>query len=322
MKQWLDRPLVLRKKTLPSSIWYAPLAGCSDFPFRQMAAPFRPGLLFCEMVKMEALIRLDPKTFRYLDYAFHTRPIGAQLCGSNPKIAGQAAKIIENLGFDLVDLNCGCPVDKVTKDGSGSGLLKEPARIGEILQEMVAAVQIPVTLKIRAGWDESRICVEEVVQIAEQAGASAITVHGRTREQGYSGPANREYIRRAKVAARSILVLGNGDILDPASALSMWEETGCDGILVARGTLGAPWIAEEIRAYLRGETKQVDELARSKQALQDHFFAVCRYHAPHKVPLEMRRIGCWYLKKGAFCRELRSQMSRVGSVEEIAALLC
>ena len=247
MKKFLDRPLVLRNKTLPSSIWYAPLAGCSDFPFRQMVAPFSPGLMFCEMVKMEALIRLDPKTFRYLDYAFHTRPIGAQLCGSNPKIAGQAAKIIENLGFDVLDLNCGCPVDKVTKDGSGSGLLKEPARIGEILQEMVAAVQIPVTLKIRAGWDESQICVEEVVQIAEQAGASAITVHGRTREQGYSGPANRDYIRRAKQAARSMIVLGNGDILDPISAVAMWEETGCDGILVARGTLGAPWIAEDIR---------------------------------------------------------------------------
>jgi tRNA-dihydrouridine synthase B len=148
---YLKIPFQLGNITLPNNIFYAPLAGCSDFPFRKMSAKYRPGLMYCEMVKMDALIRHDQNTFHILDYDPSMHPIGGQICGSKPEIAGQAAKIIEDLGFDVVDLNCGCPVDKVTKDGSGSGMLKTPELIGEVLANMVAAVKIPVTVKIRAG---------------------------------------------------------------------------------------------------------------------------------------------------------------------------
>ena len=144
-----------------------------------MTSRFRPGLIYCEMVKMEALTRYDTGTFRLLDYDKSMHPIGAQIVGSNPKLAGHAAQIIEELGFDVVDLNCGCPVDKVTKDGSGSGLLKEPEKIGEIIANMVAAVSIPVTVKIRAGWEEGRIAAADITEIAEKAGAKAITIHGQ-----------------------------------------------------------------------------------------------------------------------------------------------
>src|SRR6185437_6206308 len=206
----LKKPFQLGNLTLPSNIFCAPLAGCSDLPFRRMTSKYRPGLIYCEMVKMDALVRHDPHTYRLLDFEADMHPIGGQICGSKPQYAGKSAKIIEELGFDVVDLNCGCPVDKVTKDGSGSGMLKTPELIGEILSNMTAAVKIPVTVKIRAGWDEKSLNAAEIVQIAEQAGAAAICVHGRTREQGYKGPANWDWIRECKRAAKKIQVIGNG----------------------------------------------------------------------------------------------------------------
>src|ERR1700676_2979243 len=160
--KFLTKPLQLGSLNLSHRIFYAPLAGCSDFPFRKMSAMYRPGLMYCEMVKMDALVRYDAGTFHILDYSADMHPIGAQICGSKPSLAGQAAKIIEDLGFDVVDLNCGCPVDKVTKDGSGSGMLKTPELIGEVIANMVAMVKIPVTVKIRAGWDDDSINAAQI----------------------------------------------------------------------------------------------------------------------------------------------------------------
>src|SRR5579863_1856971 len=179
----LKRPFKLGNLELPSNIFCAPLAGCSDLPFRKMTTKFQPGIVYCEMVKMDALVRHDPHTYRLLDYTPGLHPIGAQLCGSKLQFVQQSAKIIEDLGFDVLDFNCGCPVDKVTKDGSGSGMLRTPELIGEMISAMVSAVKIPVTVKIRAGWDEAHINAAEITQIAEQAGAKAITIHGRTRAQ-------------------------------------------------------------------------------------------------------------------------------------------
>ncbi len=210
------RPFSMGGLELPSNIFCAPLAGCSDLPFRRMTVKYNPGLIYCEMVKMEALIRNDPNTYRLLDYESSMHPIGGQLCGSNPRIAGECAKMIEDLGFDVVDLNCGCPVDKVTKDGSGSGMLKNPDLIGEVIANMVAAVKIPVTVKIRAGWDSSHIVGAEVVRIAEKAGACAICIHGRTRAQGYRGLPTGILSAIAKDASQKIVVIGNGDVVDPA----------------------------------------------------------------------------------------------------------
>src|SRR3984957_7146171 len=182
-------PFLLGKTVLRNNIFYAPLAGCPDFPFRRMSAHYRPGLMYCEMVKMDALVRHDQNTFHMLDFDKKMHPIVGQLCGSKPALAGQAARIIEDLGFDVVDLNCGCPVDKVTKDGSGSGMLKTPELIGEIISEMVSAVKIPVTVKIREGGDDKNFNAKGVTKMVEKAGAAAICIHGRTRSQGYKGPA-------------------------------------------------------------------------------------------------------------------------------------
>lgn len=318
---FLKTPFQLGGVKLPNNIFYAPLAGCTDFPFRQMSAKYKPGLMYCEMVKMEALIRNDPGTFHILDYETSMHPIGAQLCGSKPEIAGMAAKMIEDLGFDVVDLNCGCPVDKVTKDGSGSGMLKTPHLIGKVISEMVAAVKIPVTVKIRAGWDEDHINAVEITKIAEEAGASAICIHARTRKQAYQGPARWEWIRACKEAAKEILIIGNGDLFSSRDVLRIYPETGCDAILVSRGMLGQPWIAEDIFLTLQGLPPKRRTQEDCRAALKEHFEHILEYHSERRGVIEMRRIGCWYLKNSAGTRSFREKMARVESLPEARELL-
>jgi len=312
----MKKPFQLGSITLPNPILYAPLAGCSDLPYRQMACRWRPGIVYCEMVKMDALVRHDPGTYRLLDYTVDMHPIGAQLCGSKPKLVKKAARIIEDLGFDVLDLNCGCPVDKVTKDGSGSGMLRTPDLIGEMIAEMVAAVNIPVTVKIRAGWDEEHINAAQITQIAEKAGAKAITVHGRTRAQGYKGPANWDHIRECKQAAKSILVIGNGDLFDAASAKNMFEYTGCNAVLVARGAMGNPWIVEDMLHHLEGLPVQERDPLSMRDALLEHFDLIIRYQPERRALLDMRRVGCWYLKRLEGVKALRVLINRSSSTAE------
>lgn len=275
----------------------------------------------CEMVKMDALIRHDPGTFHLLDYSIDMHPIAAQLCGSKPSAAGPAARIVEELGFDAVDLNCGCPVDKITKDGSGSGMLKTPELIGEVICNMTAAVKIPVTVKIRTGWDEDHINAAEIVKIAEAAGAKAICIHGRTRKQGYRGPANWDHIKECKEAANTILVIGNGDITDGPSAEKIILETGCDAVLVARGTMGRPWVAEDIIRHISGLPVTPRTLEECRAALHEHFLLTKSYRHDHRVCVDMRRIGCWYLKKTSGTRRFRESISRVRTIDEVEDLI-
>ncbi len=318
---FLKRPFSFKDIILPSNIFCAPLAGCSDLPFRRMTARYRPGLVYCEMVKMDALVRHDPNTFRLLDYEVQMHPIGAQLCGSKPQLAGPCARIIEDLGFDVIDLNCGCPVDKVTKDGSGSGMLRNPELIGEILANMVAAVKIPVTVKIRAGWDHQSIIAEQVTQIAEQAGATAICIHGRTRSQGYQGFADWDHIRRCKAIAKEILVIGNGDVFDAAAAKRMFEETLCDAVLVSRGTMGQPWIIEDIYRCLSEEDLSERGALFYRDNLLDHLDHIAGYQHERKAAMDLRRVGCWYLKKGKGTRKLRESLNKSKSIVEIRQLI-
>lgn len=318
----LKRPFYLGKLKLPSNVFCAPLAGCSDVPFRRMTTKYRPGLVYCEMVKIDALIRHDPNTYRLLDYEKSMHPIGAQLCGSKPKMAGECAKIIEDLGFDVVDLNCGCPVDKVTKDGSGSGMLKNPDLIGEVISSMVAAVKIPVTVKIRAGWDSSHIVGPEVTRIAEEAGAAAICIHGRTRAQGYRGPADWDFIRDCKRASRGIPVIGNGDITDALSAKKIFEHTDCDALLLARGTMGKPWLIEEIYRYFSGEQPLQLTGEHYRDILLEHLDHILSYQNERRSLLDLRRIGCWFLRGAKNMRHLRESINRSLSVLEIREMIC
>lgn len=305
----------------PFQIVYAPLAGCSDYPFRKMSSRFHPDLMFCEMVKMEALVRKIPGTYKMLEYSDEMRPIGGQLCGSDLSLVAQAAKIIEDLGFDVLDYNCGCPVDKITKDGSGSGMLRNPEKIGEMISRMVATVKIPVTVKIRIGWDETSINAVEITKIAEEAGATAIFVHGRTRQQAYKGPANWKEIKACKEAARKIKVFGNGDVFSASAAIRMFEQTGCDGVLVSRGTMGQPWIVEDIRRALNGELPLKRSFAETKQALIDHFHYSTEFKSEKGALIDMRKVCCWYLKNGKNARDFRGKASHAASLEEIEHLI-
>jgi tRNA-dihydrouridine synthase B len=311
----------LKDTVLPGNIFYSPLAGCSDYPFRKMSAKYCPSLMYCEMVKMDPLVRRDETTLRLLDYDDSMRPIGAQICGSKIHLAAEAAKMIQDLGFDVVDFNCGCPVDKVTKDGSGSGMLKNPDLIGEIISSMVAKVRIPVTVKIRAGWDESSIVVEEITKIAEEAGAAAIAIHGRTREQGYSGKANWDYIKRAVNTRKKLPVIGNGDVFSPEAAKAMLEETGCEAVLVSRGTMGNPWIAEDIRNHFHNEPIKKRTHNDRKNALLEHLDWALQYYPEKKAALEMRKVGCWYIKEIAGTREFRNTINKASTIEEMKKLV-
>lgn len=312
----LKKNFQLGTLTLPNNIFYAPLAGCSDLPFRKMSAIYRPGLFFCEMVKMDALIRKNDQTFQMLDFEKSMHPIGAQVCGSKVEFAKVAAKIIEDLGFDVLDLNCGCPVDKVTKDGSGSALLKTPNLIGEIISEMKAAVSIPVTLKIRTGWDESTINAPQITKIAEEAGAVAITIHGRTRKQGYEGFANWDIIKQAKEVAKNILVIGNGDIKDFESANGIFDKTSCDGILLGRATMGKPWIVKELIDQFEGKDIAETTLEMIKDHLLQHFEYIASYRPEKNAIFDMRRVGCWYLKHHPGAKNLRKKLTEINSIQE------
>ncbi len=321
MDSFFNSGLSLGKLELKNRVIYSPLAGCSDYPFRKIAARYRPGLMFCEMVKMEPLLLGNQNTLQMLDYSDDMRPIGGQICGSRRELAGKSAKIIEDLGFDVVDLNCGCPVDKVTKDGSGSGMLKDPQRIGELIAEMVAAVSIPVTVKIRAGWDDKSIVAQEVVRVAEEAGASAIFVHGRTRKQAYNGPANWDHIRDCKEAARTIKVVGNGDVFSPEAAIRMFEQTSCDAVLASRGTMGHPWLAEDICRAIQGLDPIERNFADFKQAFLDHFELSAGYKSERGALIDMRKVCCWYLKNTPGAREMRSKASKMKTLEEIREMI-
>ncbi len=321
MTHFAQTSIELGKLQLKNRIFYAPLAGCSDYPFRKMSSKYDPGLICTEMVKMDALVRYDAHTLHILDYSSDMHPIAAQICGSKPVFAGKAARIIEELGFDVVDLNCGCPVDKVTKDGSGSGLLKTPKLIGDIVANMVASVKIPVTVKIRAGDNENDIRVIEIVKIIEEAGAEAVCIHGRTRQQGYRGPANWDYIKMGKQAANRIKIIGNGDVVDGPSAERMFRETGCDAVLVARGTMGQPWIAQEILQFLAGLPLYQKSTEDYRKALLEHFSYCKHYHNDHRVCVDMRRVGCWYFKKSLGTKRFRDLISRANDMTFVEDLI-
>ncbi|MBF5050636.1 tRNA-dihydrouridine synthase B [Candidatus Clavichlamydia salmonicola] len=311
-------PLMLR-----SPVTYAPLVSYTDYPFRQMASQFSPGLMFCEMLKIESLIRYTPSSKQVLAYSEEMRPIGAQICTGSLANIVDGVQIIEDHGFDLIDLNCGCPTDRIVKDGSGSGLLKNPALLGAIVEKMVTSTSLPVTVKIRAGWDQETINIPLITAHIEDAGAVAICIHGRTRSQGFKGPANHDFIKQCKDASKNIPIFGNGDVLDGPSAAALMANTGCDGVAIGRGSMGAPWKSDHIAHFLKyGEERVPISFEESKKLFFEHLTIVKSfYNSEERTLIEAKKLCGHYLQGVAGCSQLRRTLATFKSSEGIFELL-
>ena len=298
------------------------MAGCTDLPFRRIARRFGCELAFTEMVKDIPVSKGDLKTMQLIATADWDHPLGMQVVGRDPALMAEAARRFEALGADVVDVNLGCPVRKVVSAGCGAALLKEPEQVARILDAMVRAVRVPVTIKMRTGFDEGdddRFI--RIARFAEQSGAGAITAHGRTRQQGFSGMANHEAIRRVKESVK-IPVIGNGDVKRGADAERMFRETGCDGVMLARGSLGNPWIYREIAQYLRDGTLPPLPTPQERVAvLREHFALIREQYGDVLAFRRVRPVIHWFVKGLRGGARLRDQGSRVDSVEAFEAVL-
>jgi len=298
------------------------MAGCTDLAYRKIARRFGCQIAFTEMVKDKPVVQGNPKTLDMLQTADWDHPLGMQVVGRDPGLMGEAAKRLEALGADVIDVNLGCPVPKVVNDGCGAALLKEPEQVGRILDAMVSAVKVPVTIKMRTGFgdgDDDRFL--EIARLAGECGAGAITVHGRTRKQMYTGFSNHEAIRAVKDVAR-VPVIGNGDIRSGADAKKMIEDTGCDGVMLARGALGNPWIYREVEQYLETGTLPAPPTVAEKAAvLREHFQAVRELYGDRLAPHLIRRVIHWFVKGASGSAALRDKGSHIETLEQFEDLV-
>ncbi len=299
------------------------MAGIGNSSFRKIIKEMGCGLIYAEMVSDKALFYSNKKTIDMLYMEESERPITQQIFGSDKESFVEAATFIyENMRPDIIDINMGCPVPKVAvKSQAGSALLKNPEKIREIVSSVVSAVPIPVTVKIRSGWDSEHINAVEVAKICESAGASAICVHPRTRSQGYSGKANWDIIRQVKEAV-SIPVIGNGDIVDIDSAKRMLDETGCDAIMIGRGVLGNPWLIKQINAYLE-EGIIIDKptpIMKVDMCLK-HLNSLYEIKCEKLAVLEIRSHIAWYLKGMKNSNEIKNKIFLCSKISDIIEIL-
>jgi len=299
-----------------NNIFLAPMAGITDLPFRLICEKFEPGLVVTEMVSSKALLYNDEKTKKLLNTAGEKRPISMQIFGSDEEAMAYGAEYVSKLA-DIVDINMGCPAPKVTKNGDGSKLLTDLEQAGKVIEAVVKNSKVPVTLKIRIGWDKEHIVATEIAKMAEELGVSAIVVHGRTRDEYYSGRANLEEIRKVKEAV-NIPVIGNGDIVDEESAVNMFERTGCDGIMIGRGALGNPWIFQKIRYFLeKGEKLPEVSLEERFAIIKEHFLLEVQEKGEYTGIREFRKHLAYYTKGLPNSSEFRSRINILNNKDEV-----
>ena len=318
--------LQLKSLTLQSNIIQSPMAGCTDLAFRLIGREKGMEFAFLEMVSADALVRRNERTLAFLNRTEADKPLGAQIVGCTPETMGEAAAILEDMGFDLVDINCGCPVPKVTGPGGGSALLIEPEKTKKIFESVVRNVKrIPVTVKMRKGFaDASGEEAVKIAKLAEDAGLSAVTVHGRTRVQGYSGSADWSAIAKVKQAVK-IPVFGNGDVNSGEDAKRLMDTSGCDGVMIGRGGLGNPWIYKQIEASIctagasmaPGAINRAPTLNERKQTALRHLEFEIETEGERVAVLKFRRIACWYLRDLPGAPELRARINTLTTVAEM-----
>ena len=298
-----------------------PMAGVTDLPFRLLCKEQGAGLLCMEMVSAKAIYYNNRNTESLLEIHPDETPVSLQLFGSDPKIMSEMAKRIEERPFAILDVNMGCPVPKVVRNGEGSALMKEPKLVYEIVSALVKAIDKPVTVKIRKGFDDDHVNAVEIAKIIEEAGAAAVAVHGRTREQYYSGKADWDIIRQVKEAV-SIPVIGNGDVTSPQKADELVRQTGCDGIMIARGAQGNPWIfSEMIHWEETGELPPRPDKDEIRKMMLRHARLQLEYKGEFCGIREMRKHVAWYTKGLKGASRMREKVNAVESLEELENLL-
>lgn len=295
------------------------MAGCTDLAYRKVARDFGCQIAFTEMVKDRPVVERNARTLEMLRTADWDHPLGMQVVGRDVPLMAEAARVLEGLGADVIDVNLGCPVPKVVEQGCGAALLKDPAQVGRILDAMIAAVKIPVTIKMRTGGDDRRFL--DVARIASGCGVGSITVHGRTQKQLYTGLSNHEAIRAVKEVVE-VPVIGNGDIRSGADAKRMFETTGCDGVMVARGALGNPWLYKEIETYLAtGEVPPPPTIHERARVLREHFRLLREIYGDAWACKAVRRVVVWFVKGAAGSALLRDRAQHVSTPEEVESLI-
>lgn len=306
--------------TLENNLILAPMAGVTDLPFRLLCKEQGAGLLCMEMVSAKAILYKNKNTEELLSIDEREHPVSLQLFGSDPDIMAQIAHQIEERPFDILDINMGCPVPKVVNNGDGSALMKNPILAGKIIEKTVNAVKKPVTVKIRKGFDDEHINAVEMAHIAEESGAAAIAVHGRTREQYYSGNADWEIIRKVKEAV-SIPVIGNGDLTCAKDIEKMAEETGCDGFMIGRGVQGNPWLFHQILHYFEtGEELKKPSFEEVTQMLLRHAAMQLEFKGEYTGIREIRKHAAWYTAGYKNSSKLRGRINEVENYEQLKTL--
>lgn len=307
--------------TLENNLILAPMAGVTDLPFRLLCRRQGAGLLCMEMVSAKAIYYKNKNTELLMEIHPEEHPVSLQLFGSDPDILAAMAAQIEERPFEILDFNMGCPVPKVVNNREGSALMKDPKLVEEILTKLVKAVKKPVTVKIRKGFDEEHVNAVEIAKIAESCGVAAVAVHGRTRQQYYSGKADWDIIRQVK-AAVSIPVIGNGDVTTGEQAIRMRKETGCDGVMIGRGAQGNPWIFRELLEYEKtGKLPERPSPEVVRETMLRHARLQMEYKGDFIGIREMRKHVAWYTKGMKGSSKLRDEINRTESYEELEALL-
>lgn len=314
------RTLQIGNVTLENNLILAPMAGVSDLPFRLLCREQGAGLVCMEMVSAKAILYKNRNTEELLTIDPKEHPVSLQLFGSDPDIISEIAKQIEERPFDILDLNMGCPVPKVVNNGDGSALMKNPRLAGEIIEKTARAIKKPLTVKIRKGFDDAHVNAVELAHIAQESGAAAVAVHGRTREQYYAGHADWDIIRQVKEAV-SIPVIGNGDIRTPEDVAAMAEQTGCDGYMIARGAEGNPWIFRQILHYFEtGEHLSRPDFSEVTEMLLRHAKMQIDCKGDYTGIREVRKHAAWYTAGYRNSSKLRGRINEVENYEQLEAL--
>lgn len=305
---------------IKGNVALAPMAGVTDLPFRLLCKENGCGYLYTEMVSAKAILYNNKNTEALLNVTEGENPIAVQLFGSDPQIMADMAKRLEERPFDVIDVNMGCPVPKVVNNGEGSALMKDPVLVGRIVEAMANAINKPVTVKIRAGFNSQSINAPEIARIVQESGGAAVAVHGRTREQYYSGKADWDVIARVK-ANVSIPVIGNGDILIGQDAVDMMKQTGCDGVMIGRGARGNPWIFNQINEYLSSGNEMVPpDITEIRDMILRHARMLVEVKGEYTGIREMRKHFAWYTAGMKHASGLRNEVNHVEHMEQLEAL--